>query len=110
MEVTPLVLWVVLGAAAVTVVPRVLPLLVLTRLEIPAWLRDWLGWVAPGILAALLAVEVVVPGGRLGIPPANPALLALLPTLAVAALTRSLMGSVLAGVGAMACLRWLAAA
>jgi branched-subunit amino acid transport protein len=79
----------VLACAAVTAVPRVLPLLVLSKLRLPQWLLDWLGYVPVAVLAALLSLEATGAG------PAG--LLATALALAVAWTTRSLLGTVLAG-------------
>ena len=80
----------VLACAAVTALPRVLPLLVLSRLQLPQWLLDWLRYVPVAVLAALLALETASTG--------MPGLLAGAVALGVAAATRSLLGTVLAGV------------
>jgi branched-subunit amino acid transport protein len=103
MDIRPEVLTIALGAALVTVVPRVLPLVVLARLALPPALRAWLAWVPIAILAALAA-------GELGLQDGAPALkwrelAAVVPVLAVAALSRSLIGAVVAGVAAMALAR-----
>jgi len=45
MDIRPEFLGLVLACALVTAVPRVLPLVVLSRLRLPAWLVDWLGYV-----------------------------------------------------------------
>jgi branched-subunit amino acid transport protein len=90
MDIRPEFLALVLACAAVTAVPRVLPLLVLTRLRLPAWLLDWLSYVPVAILASLLSLETFST--------AKAGLLAIGVALAVAAATRSLLGTVLAGV------------
>ncbi len=108
MEVRGYVLLVVLGGALVTVIPRVVPLAILSRVQLPPGLERWLGYVPIAVLAALLAQSVVLVDGHFALPPQNLALLAILPALAVAARTRSLIGTVAAGVAAMALLRWVA--
>jgi branched-subunit amino acid transport protein len=108
MEIRQYVLLIVLGGAAVTLMPRVLPLLLLSRVTLPRWLRIWLSQVPVAILAALLAQELAFQGGALVLPftlARNLPALAILPVLLVAALTRSLIGAVAAGVAAMALLR-----
>ncbi len=105
MEIRHYVLVIVLGGAAVTVLPRVLPLLLLSRITLPRWLRIWLSQVPVAILAALLAQELAFQGGVLLPLSRNLPALAILPVLLVAALTRSLIGAVVAGVAAMALLR-----
>jgi branched-subunit amino acid transport protein len=97
MDVRPELLALILACAAVTVVPRVAPLALLSRIALPAWLLAWLAYVPVAVLAALLAIEVLVVDGKLALPGANPPLLAIIPALVVAGLTRSLIGTVLAG-------------
>ena len=104
MDVRPEILALILACAAVTAVPRVLPLVVLSKIELPRWLLAWLAYVPVAVLAALLAIEVLMVGGKPAVSASNPSLLAILPALAVAGLTRSLIATVLVGVGAYALL------
>jgi branched-subunit amino acid transport protein len=67
----------------------VLPLVVLSRLRLPVWLVEWLGYVPIAVLSALLTLELYA------VPSA-----AILPALLVAWLTRSLLATVAAGVAA----------
>jgi branched-subunit amino acid transport protein len=90
MAVRPEFLGLVLACALVTAVPRVLPLLVLSRLQLPQWLLDWLRYVPVAVLASLLSLEILSTG-KFGLP-------AIAVALAVAAATRSLLATVLAGV------------
>ncbi len=107
MTVRPYVLAIILGTALVTVIPRVLPLALLSRIEIPARAVRWLGHVPVAVLAALLAQSVLLADGRLDLSISNLPLFAIVPTLLVALRTRSLVGTVLTGVAAMALLRLL---
>lgn len=100
MDIRPELLALILACAAVTVVPRVLPLVLLAKIELPRWLLAWLAYVPVAVLAALLAIEVLVVDGKPALSTANPSLIAIVPALAVAAFTRSLIGTVVAGVGA----------
>lgn len=93
------------GMALVTYLPRMLPLVILSRFQLPPWLLRWLGFVPVSVLAALLAKELVVADGHFALPPGHPHLLAAIPAFLVAAYTRSLMGTVLTGIVAMALLR-----
>ena len=90
MAIRPEFLGLVLACALVTAVPRVLPLLVLSRLNLPAWLLDWLRYVPVAVLASLLCLELLDKG--------TAGLVAICVALATAAATRSLLGTVLAGV------------
>ena len=74
-------------------------------MALPDWLRTWLGAVPVAILAALLATELLVTDGHFVHAQGVPALIALLPVLAITALTRSLMGAVVAGMLTVALLR-----
>ena len=100
MDVRPELLALILACAAVTAVPRVLPLVLLAKIQLPRWLLAWLAYVPVAVLAALLAIEVMVVDGKPALSTSNPSLLAIVPALWVAALTRSLIGTVIAGVGA----------
>lgn len=90
MEIRPEFLALVLACAAVTAVPRVLPLVALSRLALPRWLLEWLRYVPVAVLSALLAIELAS-SGRAGVP-------AIAAAFAVAFLTRSLLGTAVAGV------------
>jgi branched-subunit amino acid transport protein len=103
--VRPYVLAVILGTALVTVLPRILPLALLSRINIPDRAVRWLGHVPAAVLAALLAQSVLLADGRVDLSISNLSLLAIVPTMLVALRTRSLVGTVLTGVSAMALLR-----
>lgn len=90
MDIRPEFLALVLGCALVTALPRVLPLAVLSRVELPGWLLAWLRYVPIALLVALLSIEIVG-YGRTGLPAIGAA-------FAVAFLTRSLLGTAVAGV------------
>lgn len=97
MEIRPEFLSLVLACALATAVPRVLPLVLLSRFSLPQWLLDWLRFVPVAVLAALTAIEVLMPGGKaLAFHP--PALLAIAAAFAVAAWTRGLLAPAAAGV------------
>jgi branched-subunit amino acid transport protein len=105
----PYVLAIILGTALVTMVPRILPLALLSRINIPDRAVRWLGHVPVAVLAALLAQSVLLTGGQFDLSADNLSLIAIIPTLLVALRTRSLVGTVLTGVAAMALLRLILA-
>lgn len=105
MTVRPAVLLLFLGMALVTYLPRMAPLVILSRLELPAWLLRWLSFVPVAVLSALLAKELLVNGRQVDVSLGHPHLWAAIPTFIVAARTRSLMGTVLVGIGSMALAR-----
>ena len=98
MDIRPEFLGLILACALVTAVPRVLPLVVLSRFQLPAWLLDWLRFVPIAILGALLFLEVSLAAAPLA---------GVATALAVAALTRSILGTVLAGVAVYGLLLYL---
>lgn len=105
MTVRPAILAIFLGMALVTYLPRMAPLVVLSRFRLPPLLLRWLAFVPVSVLAALLAKELFVNSGRLEVSLTHPHLLAAVPAFVVAARTRSLMGTVIAGIVAMALIR-----
>jgi branched-subunit amino acid transport protein len=90
MEIRAEFLGLVLACALVTAVPRVLPLVALSRMQLPGWLLDWLRYVPVAVLSALLAIELLSAGAA-GVP-------AIAAAFAVAFMTRSLLGTAVAGV------------
>ncbi|HWA36567.1 MAG TPA: AzlD domain-containing protein [Burkholderiales bacterium] len=102
MEIRPEFLSLVLACALVTAVPRVLPLVLLARFELPAWLLGWLRFVPVAVLGALTGIEVLMPGGN-ALSLHLPSLAGVGAAFAVAAVSRSLLATVAAGVA----LYWL---
>ncbi|GIP32825.1 branched-chain amino acid ABC transporter [Paenibacillus sp. J2TS4] len=96
-----------LGASAVTFLPRVLPLVVLSRIQLPEWGLRWLQHIPIAVMSALLAQELLVSNGSFL--PSWLGLLAALPTLVAAYLTRSLLITVVTGIAAMMLIRYLSA-
>lgn len=107
MTVRPAILALFVGMALVTYLPRMLPLVVLSKFQLPPVLLRWLSFVPVAVLSALLAKELLVADGKLAVSAAHPQLLAAIPAFVVAAWTRSLMGTVVAGIVTMALLRIL---
>jgi branched-subunit amino acid transport protein len=93
----------IVGMALATYLTRAIPLLVLSKRPLPAWLRDWLDLVPAALLGALVAPVLLAGSEPRTLDLFRPELFAAVPTLAVALVTRSLAWSVLAG---MACF-WL---
>lgn len=63
MEIRLDILVLILGCGAVTVLPRVLPLLLLRKLALPRWYREWLSYIPVTIMSALVAQELIPPAG-----------------------------------------------
>ena len=107
MEIRPEVLLIILGAALVTFIPRVLPLMILTRFELPDWVKRWLSFVPISIMAALIAQELFIHNEKWIPLGSNLNLLAAIPSFVVAIKTKSLLLTVLAGVLSLMILRLL---
>lgn len=99
------ILAIVVGMFAVTYLSRALPLVTLSRRQMPLWLKTWLVYVGPAVLAALAAQSILVSGGKLALGKENVYLIASVPTIIVAARTKGLLLPVVVGVGCVMILR-----
>ena len=91
-------LWVVIGMMAVTYLARLIPMLVLSRTEIPEGFQRWLQFVPVAVLSALLVPSVLLQNGGLALRLDNTYLLATVPTLIVAARFKNIFLTVLCGI------------
>lgn len=91
-----LILLLAMGAA--TYLPRALPLVVFSKKPMPSWLAEWLELIPPAILGALLAPTLFVDSTHRTVTLGNLELLAAVPTLLCALLSRSLAGTVIVGI------------
>ncbi|AGA56991.1 putative membrane protein [Thermobacillus composti KWC4] len=99
-------LWMLIGTAVVTFIPRTLPLVLISRLKLPGYVMKFLKHVPLAVMTALVA-QAVLTEGEAWISPDNLEWAAFIPTLAVALLTRSLLLTVVTGVVCAALLAWL---
>lgn len=95
---------VVMGMGLVTFLPRWLPLVYLTKRNLPAWLVEWLDLIPAAILSALLLPELVTSGVPRSLDLLRPELAVAVPTFLFAIFTKSLGGTVITGM----LLYWLA--
>jgi branched-subunit amino acid transport protein len=86
-----------LAMGAVTYLPRMLPLVVLSRRTLPGWFAEWLELVPAAILSALIAPTLFAQSDPRLLVLGKVELLAAFPTLLCACLTRSLAGTVVVG-------------
>ncbi len=98
--------WIVTGMLAVTYLPRLIPMLVLSRMEIPEGFRRWLQFVPVAVLSALLAPSILLQNGRFALRPDNTYLLAAIPTLIVAAKFKNIFLTVLCGIACLILIRF----
>jgi len=99
--------WLIIGMFLVTAIPRVLPVLVFSRFEFPEKIREWLSYIAPAVLGALLAVSILAPHGAIDISVQNRFIWVFVPTMLIAVYTRSLFYTLVVGIGVMAFCNWL---
>lgn len=92
------------GMGLVTYIPRWLPLIYLAHRRLPQWLIDWLSLIPVAILSALLAPILLTQADPRGLDLTKPELLIAIPTFLIAWKTKSLGGTVIAGM----LLYWLA--
>lgn len=100
-------LWVIIGMALVTYIPRVLPLVILSRREIPPGLRCWLQFVPVSVLSALLVPGLLVQNGQLALQLNNHYLLAAIPSFLVAVKYRNIFLTVFCGIVSLMVIRAL---
>ena len=92
-----MILLTILGMGLVTYLPRLIPLLTLTGLNLPKWLITWLRYVTPAVLAAMLLPSILVQDGQISLGLDNLFFWAALPTLGVAIWAKSLFPPVIIG-------------
>ncbi|OBZ19197.1 branched-chain amino acid ABC transporter [Bacillus sp. FJAT-27264] len=98
---------IIIGASIVTLIPRVLPIMVLSRKSLPEWLMRWLSYIPVAVMAALVAQELLISDGKLLSLSNNVELWAALPTFLTAIITKSLLGTVGVGIITVMVLRFL---
>lgn|SRR5690554_6922341 len=98
---------IILGMSLVTHLPRIIPLVVLSKLNLPQILLTWLKYIPVAVLSALLVPTVLMPSGELSIAIDNKSLIASIPCLIVAIKTKNLFYTVLAGIFGMFILQLL---
>ena len=86
-----------LAMGAVTYLPRLLPLAMLSRRTLPIWFAEWLELIPAAILSALIAPTLFAQSAPRVFTLGKVELLAALPTLLCALKTRSLAVTVVTG-------------
>jgi branched-subunit amino acid transport protein len=107
MEVRWTILIIIIGCGLVTFIPRVLPLMLLSQLELPKWAVRWLKNVPVAVMAALLAQDLLLSENQLSLAANIFKLLAAIPAFTIAILTKSLLGTVVVGIIFMMILRFI---
>lgn len=101
------ILLTILGMSLVTYLPRMLPLVVLSRIKLPAVFIRWLGYIPPAVLSALLLPGILISEGQVNLTFDNHALMASIPCLIAALVWKNMFVTVVVGVVSMLVLNWL---
>ncbi|AWB44998.1 branched-chain amino acid transporter AzlD [Paenibacillus sp. CAA11] len=105
MRIDATILIIIAGCTLVTVIPRIMPFLVIRNLNLPVPVLKWLSYVPVCILTALV-VQGCLKQTNGSLAPDWYNIAAIVPTLLVAIKTRSLTLTVVSGVVMMAALRF----
>ncbi|MCL5781637.1 branched-chain amino acid transport [Desulforamulus profundi] len=91
------VLTIIIGMMIVTYIPRMLPLAILSRINISKGLLNWLSYVPVAVLSALLAPELLLKDGQLSVNLSNTYLLAAIPCFITGIYSKSIFLTVVTG-------------
>lgn len=108
MTVTPALMWsLLLAMAVVNIAFRWGPLAMLSRVKLPLPVERWLSFVPASVMSALVATEVLRPGGSWRLPWHNVYLFAAIPTALVYWKTKSFLGASVTGMVAFLALKYV---
>ena len=94
-------IYVVLGMAVVTYLPRMLPLTLLSRKTIPKSLSDFLEYIPGAVLSALLLPSILMVNGEISVGISNPISIAAILAFPIALKTKDMFITVLFGMVVM---------
>ncbi|WP_026575516.1 AzlD domain-containing protein [Bacillus sp. UNC438CL73TsuS30] len=101
------ILFIILGCAIVTFVPRIIPFLVIRNVNLPKVVIKWLSFIPICIFTALIVDSFIVKDQLSLLSIDWGVLAAIIPTLVIALWTKSLSVTVLVGIVCMATVRAL---
>ena len=91
----------IIGIAILTYIPRSLPIIYLSKKDLPQWLKDWMKFIPSGIFAALILPDILIQDGSLNVGFTNIKLIASILVLIIAIKKKSLGLSIAVGVSAI---------
>ncbi|WP_445489961.1 AzlD domain-containing protein [Niallia sp. 03133] len=106
MSITNEFLLLLLGCTLVTIIPRVFPFLLVRNFSIPAPVEKWLSYIPVCIFTGLIVQSFLI-DNKDGLHLNWTVLAAAIPAFIIAIKTKSLLTTVLTGVGCMAIIRLL---
>ena len=92
---------IIIAMGLVTIGIRLLPIVLLSRIEIPIVVQRALRFVPPAVLSAIIAPELLMPGGEFNLSPGNARLLAGVIAMLVAWRTKNVLLTIAAGMIAL---------
>jgi branched-subunit amino acid transport protein len=106
--VSQVVIWgVIVGMAVSNFLVRFVPIAVMSRMAMPKALMRWLSFVPVSVMGALVAGEVLRPGGAWSNPLTGPSLYAAIVTALTFHFSRSFLGATVAGMASFVALQHL---
>jgi branched-subunit amino acid transport protein len=107
-DISQATIWaVIVGMAFANFLVRFLPIAVVSRMNLPAPVMRWLSFVPVSVMGALVAGEVLRPGGTWTNPLTSPSVYAAVVTGLVFRSTRSFLGATVAGMASFVALQRL---
>jgi branched-subunit amino acid transport protein len=107
-ELAPAFIWaVIVGMAILNFAVRFPPIAIVSRIDLPRPVMRWLAFVPVSVMGALVAGEVLRPGGVWANPLTSPSLYAAIVTALVFKFTRSFLGATVAGMASFVVLQRL---
>lgn len=107
-DITQAAIWaVIIGMTVSNFVVRFVPIAIVSRVKIPAPIMRWLDFVPVSVMGALVAGEVLRPGGVWSNPFTGPSLYAAIVTGLIFRSTRSFLGATVAGMASFVALQHL---
>lgn len=97
----------IIGIAILTYIPRSLPIIYLSKKDLPKGLKDWMKFIPSGIFAALILPDILIQDGSLNIGFTNIKLIASILVLIIAMKKKSLGLSIAIGVSAITILTYV---
>ena len=97
----------IIGIAIFTYIPRSLPIIYLSKKDLPNWLTDWMKFIPSGVFAALIFPSILIQDGSLNVGFTNINLIASILVLIIAIKKKSLGLSIAVGVSAITILTFI---
>ncbi|TVX93219.1 AzlD domain-containing protein [Paenibacillus agilis] len=107
MSVNITVFWIIIGCALVTLIPRILPFIIVRNIQLPPVAIKWLSFIPVCIFTALVADSLINKEADSLISMDWNVILALIPTILTALYTKSMAITVIVGVVCMAGIRFI---